>query len=146
MLLKNGFCFIDRLDRLEYYCQFPTDVPTKIKPSPLDDSLTGSLVFSNDDPMHFQIVDMVRLIQNDSDSISNSFVDKVMVFEIVEYIQEIRDPSSAESKRPASPIAQEFKKFKLDLEEANVEESTNNAQINDLLTKFKNNELQLQLE
>jgi Tfp pilus assembly protein PilZ len=147
MLFKNGFCFLDRIDRLENYCILQNEKPSsKIKPSPLDECLVGSLGLPANDAMHFQIVDLVRLIKSESDSISNAFIDKVMVFEIVEYVQEICDPSSSDSKRPASPVAQEFKKFKLDLEEPKLEESKNNAQIDDLLSKFRNNELQLQLE
>ena len=156
ILLKNGHCFIDRVDRLSNYCQKPLGTTLNNDQStPLKDCLDGQLTIQPcNDELHFQIIEMVHLLQFECARLTCT-VDKVIVYEIIEYIQEIVDNISAidaqsttNVKRPCSLDDDndlEVKKFKLNLEQVHPIHDENDARLNDLLTRYENNELDIVL-
>eukprot|EP00835_Amoeboradix_gromovi_P006888 NODE_929_length_3026_cov_0.256577.p2 type:complete len:326 gc:universal NODE_929_length_3026_cov_0.256577:174-1151(+) len=152
VLLRNGVFFLDRIDTLSSYshnsgnCDDSDAIPQRS----LEECLRGTLSFTSDENLQSQISEAIRMIQSESSSISSS-KDRVMVYEIVEYIRELSHSETSEGRRNPSPIQLEFKKFKLNLESENQNPQKDPVEVSkdhalDLMKRFQEGELQLNLE
>ena len=144
-LLENGHCFIDRLDRLYDYTteELQLDCVEQIE---LSDCIVNTISsVSKDHSATMNILNSIKHMESLCAAMT-TISDKVLVCEIVEYIQEVvHEVPLNPLKRPIITSVIESKKIKLDVSKSTTEEYDPSV-LQHLLTKFEKNEFELHIE